>query len=229
MKRSIILVSLLALAAVAAIGATTADRAKTWEFRGDYVEACSCDLFCSCYFHGNPSDGHACKFDNAVTMEKGSHYGALDLAGAKFWMSGDLGADFKNGNATWGHLTWDPSVTAPQRDAIKKMLGKVYPVKWGEMTESESGIEFTRTAKMVSAKTADGSAHVELTFIPASKPGNHVVLANQQYWGSSGNEGFVLAFSKHGYKGVDENHSYDFQDNRNGFTIKVRAHGAVTE
>jgi hypothetical protein len=59
--------------------------------------------FCVCYFNAHPvahhesgKTEHYCKFNNAYKVNKG-HYGSTDLAGAKFWLSGDLGGDFSQG------------------------------------------------------------------------------------------------------------------------------------
>src|SRR5881628_553722 len=77
-----------------------------WAMNATIIEACSCPMFCQCYFNGEPAvhaghtglhaghaEGHYCRFNNAYKVNKG-YYGATSLAGAKFWISGDLGADF---------------------------------------------------------------------------------------------------------------------------------------
>ena len=72
----------------------------TWQVRIQYIEACSCDLFCPCYFNDHASHQgsgeHKCNFNNAGRILKGK-YGDVDLAGLKFWLSGDLGADWLGG------------------------------------------------------------------------------------------------------------------------------------
>ncbi len=71
-----------------------------WHMNASIIEACSCPMFCQCYFNQEPS-GHAghgggehfCKFNNAIKVNKG-HYGDTKLDGALFWVAGDLGGDF---------------------------------------------------------------------------------------------------------------------------------------
>src|SRR5207245_8273129 len=71
------------------------------------IEACSCPHFCMCYFNAHPAAHHEngktehyCKFNNAYKVNKG-HYGPTDLTGTKFWLSGDLGGDFSQGQMDW--------------------------------------------------------------------------------------------------------------------------------
>src|SRR5205814_10118166 len=114
-----------------------------WSMNSTIIEACSCPMFCQCYFNGEPAghaghEGHAahmqggehyCKFNNAFQVNKGN-YGATKLDGAKFWIGGDLGGDFSTGEMNWAVLHFDPSVTKEQRDGIAEIVGHVYPVKW---------------------------------------------------------------------------------------------------
>ncbi len=55
----------------------------------DYVEACSCHLFCPCYFNKHAEHPY-CEFNMAVNVRKGNTAN-VDLAGAKYWLTGDLG------------------------------------------------------------------------------------------------------------------------------------------
>ena len=94
----------------------------TWQVRIQYIEACSCDLFCPCYFNDHASHQgsgeHKCNFNNAGRILKGK-YGDVDLAGLKFWLSGDLGADWATkGQADWLVATFEPKATKEQKDAV---------------------------------------------------------------------------------------------------------------
>src|SRR5436309_4159368 len=146
----IAVVGTLALGAVAlaAQGKSAATgKGMEWAMNATIIEACSCPMFCQCYFntqpaaHGEHAVGHShgeggehfCKFNNAYKVNHGS-YGSTKLDGAKFWVAGDLGGDFSKGQMDWAVLTFDPSVTPAQRDGIKVILGKVYPVKWQSFT-----------------------------------------------------------------------------------------------
>jgi hypothetical protein len=88
--------------------------AKTWSMNATIIEACSCPMFCQCYFNTTPA-GHAghshgeggehfCKFNNAFKVNHGQ-YGNTKLDGAKFWVSGDLGGDFSKGQMDWAVLS----------------------------------------------------------------------------------------------------------------------------
>ncbi len=56
-----------------------------WRMKADYVEACSCMLFCPCYF--NKTAHHPfCEFNMAVKVSEG-HSGNTNLAGAKYWLT----------------------------------------------------------------------------------------------------------------------------------------------
>ncbi len=115
---------LLGVAAVLLIGAaTTANKAAQpqWAMNASIIEACSCPMFCQCYFNPEPAahaEGehaghgggkHYCKFNNAIKVNHGN-YGATKLDGAKFWVSGDLGGDFSKGQqdrrSLAGPLPW---------------------------------------------------------------------------------------------------------------------------
>src|SRR5688572_19183528 len=123
---------------------------QPWAMNATIIEACSCPMFCQCYFdtkpashsgHGGHGDhgasgnggGHFCRFNNAFRVNTGQ-WGDVKLDGAKFWVAGDLGGDFSQGRMDWAVLHFDPSVTPQQRDAITKILGHVYPVKWNSFT-----------------------------------------------------------------------------------------------
>src|SRR5438309_10001509 len=122
-----LIVSVLFLFARAASSATAA---SDWSMNATAIEACSCPMFCQCYFstkpaahseHAGHSHGegeHFCKFNMAYKVNHGK-YGATKLDGAKFWIAGDLGGDFSKGEMDWAVVTFDPSVTAEQREGIK--------------------------------------------------------------------------------------------------------------
>src|SRR6476660_3266129 len=58
---------------------------KTWAVKADYIEACSCNLFCQCYFAPHPEGEAYCDFDNAVKIREG-HVGDVKVDGLKFWL-----------------------------------------------------------------------------------------------------------------------------------------------
>src|SRR5262249_12406996 len=133
-------------AAVAA-QAQPAAQETAWDFNATIIEACSCPMFCQCYFNTQPADHPGCcppnsdpkapprycRFNNAFKVNHGS-FGKVKLDGALFWVAGDLGGDFSKGEMTWAVAHFDPSVTKEQRDGISAALAKIYPVKGGSFT-----------------------------------------------------------------------------------------------
>ena len=83
-----------------------------------------------CYFNSHPAAHHDhgkmehyCRFNIAYKINKGN-YGSTDLAGAKLWLSGDLGGDFSTGQMDWVVVTFDKSVTPEQRQGLGQILSE---------------------------------------------------------------------------------------------------------
>jgi len=199
---------LVAMMVVLVFGAGTAAAQKTaapeWNLNATIIEACSCPMFCQCYFNMKPADhggGHAghggdsehfCKFNNAYRVNKGA-YGNVKLDGAKFWVAGDLGDDFSDGEMKWAVLTFDPAVTKEQREGIQAVLAHLYPVKWSAFAVApDAAIEWRATKDKAEARLDGGkSAEVVLTRFPGMTT-EPIVIHNLKYWGAPRNEGFVL-------------------------------------
>jgi Protein of unknown function (DUF1326) len=181
---------------------------QDWTFNASIIEACSCPMFCQCYFNHEPA-GHAggdvhaghhhgaggehfCKFNNAFRVNHGN-YGSTKLDGSKFWVAGDLGADFSKGEMNWSTLTFDPSVTPEQREGIKTIIARLYPVKWKSSTiASDTPMDWTATKDHAEAKLAGGRvAEVVLNRFPGMTE-EPIVIKNLKYWGAPRNEGFLL-------------------------------------
>src|SRR5918996_3693073 len=132
-----------------------------WDFNATIIEACSCPMFCQCYFNSKPAEhgshaghgaGHFCRFNNAFRVNKGK-YGNVSLDGAKFWVAGDLGGDFSTGQMDWAVLHFDPSVKKEQRDGITAVLGNLYPVKWNSFNVGDDyPMEWSHTKDRAVAK-----------------------------------------------------------------------------
>ncbi len=204
----------LALAAAAAAFVVNAEDAKPvpeWSMNATIIEACSCPMFCQCYFnsepaahsmsmsheHGMSDSAHYCKFNNAFRVNKGM-YGATSLDGAKFWVSGDLGSDFSKGHMDWAVLTFDPAVTPSQREGIIAVLGKLYPVQWNSFTVAKDAAMDWSATKDMAVATLDGGKQGEVVLQRASSGmgGESPVIKNLQYWGATHNDGFVLMPNK---------------------------------
>jgi hypothetical protein len=195
---------------------------KTWSIKADYIEACSCHLFCPCYFNTNPEGSHHCEFNNAIKVVEG-HVGDVKVDGAKLWMSGDLGGDFSKGEMKSAVVTFDPAVTPKQQEALKFLVGKIYPVKWANMAVDKAPILWERDGMKAHAKLGNGEGEVMLVGV-SDKSGKQSVLQNVAYWGAQKNNGFELAKSEHHYRG--HGHDYSYKD-RNGFMITIESSGTM--
>lgn len=228
MKRA--LLSILAGAGlVALLGAASAkgNRATTYNLVADDIEACSCPLFCGCYFNTEPSNPHMCQFNNVYEFRKGSHWGNVDLSGARVWVSGDLGEEaLSKGVAKYGMVTFDKKSSKDQRDAIGKVFAKMFPIQWAKMETREDDIEWHHDAadKADHAKMASGMAEVTLNRGNWESTKMPTVIKGLKYFGANSNDGFVLAKGTHYFHG--DSVKYDLKD-MNGFFITVRLHGDI--
>ncbi|OLD66911.1 MAG: hypothetical protein AUI52_01965 [Acidobacteria bacterium 13_1_40CM_2_68_10] len=170
-----------------------------WNMNATIIEACSCPMFCQCYFNTSPSGehgahgegGHYCRFNNAFKVNRGS-FGDVKLDGAKFWVAGDLGGDFSHGLMDWAIVTFDRATSKEQRDAIATIVGSVYPVKWNSLTTAEGDMSWT-AGKDEARALLDGGKTAEVSLKRfAGMTDEPVVIRNLKYWGAPRNDGFVL-------------------------------------
>ncbi len=211
-----ILGGLLILALAVSLAAVPPGSA--WRMKADYVEACSCHLFCPCYFNKQAEYPH-CEFNMAVTVREG-HSGDANLAGAKYWLTGDLGDTWgSEKKAKWVLVSFDPGTTKAQRDALAPMILKTYGFEWGELKVQEAPIEILRSGDIVEAKLAGGQqAYLKLKR-ESGADGKGVVLKNVKYFDASTNDGFQM------YKSIEHRadvpgHKFSYSD-RNAFLITI--------
>jgi hypothetical protein len=202
--RKLYLTVVIALGVIAAVAAQAAKQAD-WAMNASIIEACSCPMFCQCYFNTKPAEhtghgqhaghgeGEFCRFNNAFKVNKG-HFGATGLEGAKFWVAGDLGADFADGEMDWAVLHFDPAVTPAQREGVAKILAHLYPVKWKSFVVGpDLPMEWTSGAERAVAKLDGGkAAEVVITRAKTFDTEGPIVMKNLKYWGAPKNDGFVM-------------------------------------
>jgi hypothetical protein len=186
-------------AAFVLAGAGSAAPATDWAMNATVIEACSCPMFCQCYFNTKPA-GHAghdqpahfCRANNACKVNKG-HYGAVKLDGAKFWIATDLGDDFADGEMDWAVLYFDKALSKEQRDGIGAIVNHLFPVKWKSLTTAEGSIDTWRFDKDQAHALLDGgkTGEVKLKRFPGMTT-EPVVIKNLKYWGAPRNEGFIM-------------------------------------
>ncbi|PYQ42666.1 MAG: hypothetical protein DMF77_12205 [Acidobacteria bacterium] len=110
----------------------------SWSVNATAIEACSCPMFCQCYFNSMPAAHHDhggeakhyCRANLAYRINKGQ-YGDVKLDGAKFWLANDLGADFSMGKMDWVVVTYDKATSSEQRAAIRDVVGHLFPGRRG--------------------------------------------------------------------------------------------------
>jgi len=210
-----------------------AQAAAAWDFNATIIEACSCPMFCQCYFNTQPAEHPGCcppngdpkapprycRFNNAFRVNHGT-IGSTKLDGARFWVAGDLGGDFSKGEMTWAELHFDPSVTKEQRDGITAALGKVYPVKWGSFTVGKDLPVEWNAGKDRSVAKLDGGKGGEVVLKRNQGMSDEpIVIKNLKYWGAPRNDGFVLMQNEvETYKATDK--PFEFKGT-NGFMITI--------
>lgn len=171
-----------------------------WAANTTVIEACSCPMFCQCYFNTSPAGHHDhagatkhfCRANMAHRINKG-HYGSVSLDGVKFWLSNDLGSDFSKGQMDWAVLTFDKAMTKEQRAAVTEIIALVFPVKWNSFTTAEGAIDVWEYNKDTARATLDGgkTAEVKLRRF-AGMTEEPIVIKNLRYWGVPRHDGFVL-------------------------------------
>jgi hypothetical protein len=226
-SRLVLSAALLSLAAWESPAGAGAATPSEWSMNATAIEACSCPMFCQCYFNTSPAGhhdhagapAHYCRANLAYKVNKG-HYGAVSLDGAKFWLANDLGADFSKGQMDWNVLTFDKSLSKEQRAALQEIAGYLFPVKWNSFKTAEASIDTWSFDKNSAVATMDGgkTAEVRLKRFQGMTD-EPIVIKNLRYWGAPRNDGFVLMPNEVEAYRVGEK-AFEFKGT-NGFLITV--------
>lgn len=225
MRTASILVLVVVFAVAVSLAATPSE--LFWRMKADYVEACSCHLFCPCYFKDRQGHKHAehpnCEFNMAVTVREGQS-GGVDLANARYWLTGDLGEKWgTEKKAKWVTVSFDPKATKAQRDALAPIIIKTYGLQWGELKIQEAPIEIRQSGDIVEAKLDNGQqAYLKLQRESGAN-GQGVVIKNINYFNAVQNDGFQL------YRSIEhradiQGHHFSYSD-RNAFLITIVSEG----
>ena len=122
----------------------------------------------------------------------------------------------------WAVLTFDPSVSKEQRDAIARILGHVYPVKWNSFTVAkDADMEWVAESTKAHARLGGGKvAEVVLRHPEASAMADGpVVIKNLKYFGVPRNDGFIMMPNEvEAYRLGDKAFEYK---GTNGFMITI--------
>lgn len=172
------------------------------------IEACSCDMFCPCYFGKATQHGsaHFCKFNNVLKVDKG-YYKGVKLDGVKAWLAGDLGEEWSHAQAGqkpkagWLVVTFEPSITKEQQAAMTDILLQLYPMEWNILGVDSSPIEWRidEAKGEAVARLGSGKGEVILARSQGDNPKKDVVMTNLKYWGAQSNTGFRMWKNKRHY------------------------------
>jgi hypothetical protein len=226
----LLLFPLLALAA-SLIYFTSAAQEKSskpdFDMTASYIEACSCDMFCPCYFNTHSThhmDEHFCRANLVLKVDKG-YYKDTKLDGAKVWIAADLGSDWSTGKDSWLVVNFHPSVSKEQQAALGDILGQLYPIPWQKSAVDTADFTWNvdKQAGVAHAKMNSGKGEVMLERVKGDDPSHEVVIHNLKYWMAQSNDGFRMWKSKHeAFEGHDHKFAYD---GTNGFLITVHFSG----
>jgi hypothetical protein len=203
-----------------------------FEITSTYIEACSCDMFCPCYFNTHSTnhmdehhmDAHFCRANLVFKVDEG-HYKDVKLDGAKVWLSSDLGSDWSTGKDSWVVVTYDKNVTSAQKTALDDIVAQLYPFKWTWLKTDTAPFSWDIDTKtgVATAKREDGKAEVLLERVKGDNSSEEVVIKNLRYWNAQSNDGFRMWKSNHEmYEGQGQKFDYS---GTNGFLITVHFEG----
>jgi hypothetical protein len=229
MRRALSVLASLCVLAGLTLAQTGGPAKPDFHITASYIEACSCDMFCPCYFGKSTHHGsaHFCKFNNVLKVDKG-HYKGVDLAGVKAWLSGDLGAEWnqpaaagKQPKAGWLVVTFEPSITKAQEAAMTDILLQLYPMQWDILGVDKVPFEWKvdTASGVATARLSNGKGEVILGRVKGDDPSKDAVLTNIKYWGAQSNTGFRMWKNSRNYY---EGHGQKFEyKGTNGFLITI--------
>jgi hypothetical protein len=220
----------IALLIVAATKVSSSALKHEFDITATYIEACSCDMFCPCYFNTH-STGHEhehfCRANLVFKVDKG-HYKDVKLDGAKVWLSSDLGSDWSTGKDSWVVITHDTGSSAEQKAALNDIVAQLYPFKWTWVKTDSAPFSWKidKSTGMAVAKRDDGKGEVVLERVGGDNPNEEVVIKNLRYWNAQSNDGFRMWKSKHEmYEGMGQKFEYG---GTNGFLTTIHFSGSAT-
>src|SRR6202795_4762771 len=163
-----------------------------FDMTASYIEACSCDMFCPCYFnthsthHINMGENHTaenfCRANLVLKVDKG-YYKETKLDGAKVWIATDLGSDWSTGKDSWLVVNFDPSVSKEQQTAMADILGQLYPIPWQKKAVDTAAFSWNVDTKtgMAHAKMNNGKGEVILERVGGNNASHEVIIHNLKY------------------------------------------------
>jgi len=204
-----------------------------FDMTASYIEACSCDMFCPCYFNTHSTNHMGehhmneqfCRTNLVLKVDKG-YYKDTKLDGDKVWLAADLGSDWSTGKDSWLVMNFDPSVSKEQQTALSDILPQVYSaIPWQKKTVDTTAFSWNVDTKtgVAHAKMNNGKGEVILERVKGDNSNHEVVMHNLKYWAAQSNDGFRMWKNKHeAFEGDGHKFSYD---GTNGFLITIHFSG----
>jgi hypothetical protein len=199
MKATPILLALSLFAALPAVAGPAKSSSPAWSVNATVIEACTCPVLCQAVVDREVKGDegayldppHYCRFNAAFRVDTG-RYGDVRLDGAKFWVSGDFGADPSKGVADWAILTFDRATTEAQRSALTEVFARLMPAKWTSLTTAVGDIQWN-PGRTVAWAALDGgeTAEIRLKAFRGAASGP-VMVENLRYFGASRTRDFTL-------------------------------------
>ena len=202
------------------------DGSTDWAMNATIIDGCSCQLLCPCIF-GSPATvgsaathqhaGHRSCYFNAAFRVNTGHRGTVTVDGLKFWFAGD------KGDARTVELTFEPSATTEQREAIRVFLSHFLPLKWTSLTEGpDATIDWKAGAVGAEARLDGGkAAEVVLTRYAGATGERTSVIRNMRYFAATRNDGFnILPAERVAYRRGPKPTPFEFKGT-SGWTITI--------
>ena len=89
-------------------------------------------------------------------------------------------------------VSFDPSTSKEQRDALAPMILKTYGLEWGKLDVQEAPIRGRPSGDTVTASLGGGQLATMKLQREAGADGKGVVLRNVKYFGAQNNDGFEM-------------------------------------
>jgi hypothetical protein len=202
------------------------DASVDWALNATIIDGCSCRMLCPCIFGSTAEVGivgthkhdgkTSCCFNAAFRVNEGS-YGSTKLDGMKFWFAGD------KGDAKTVELTFEPSATKEQREAVRVFLAHFLPQKWTSLTEGpDAKIDWTADATHAEAKLDGGkAAEVLMSRLSGATGKGTAVIKNMKYFAAPRNDGFnIMLVDQLAYRRGPKPAPFEFRGT-SGWTITI--------
>lgn len=231
MKRVLVSLGVICLAALVAAAQYERPAGKDFQITASYIEACSCTMFCPCYFNPHPTghgEKHFCEAALVMKVDKGN-YKDVKLDGVKVWIATDLGSNFGSGKGEWLALTFDTAVTEAQRNAMMDILTQLYPLEFKFLGADSLPIEWNVNERtgVATARLGGGKAEVILDRWKGADGSKESVLHNVQYFAAQSNDGFRMWKNRRLYY---NHHGKQFEHkDSNGFLITIHFSGQAKQ